>query len=453
MFKQRPVFSVLVWLWAVAQASAQPAAAGSSVDSEIAALREALQAQQAVINELQGQVTQLQGKLNEVEARHVAIVPPDTINIVQSPSEALPLPDPDASFRHKDWSFEVYGYIKVDAAYDTHRVLNGDFARYVMPETFGADNQLSITARQTRLGLKIDGPEWDDWSPAARIETDFYGDASASTPTLRLRLAYAQLEKEDWLIRAGQDWDALTVALPRTVNFATYANHGALWSRRPLVKAKWNHASDTGKLSVTGAIAQAVSADIDGGGQPDGSDSGVPNLEGAIAYTWNFDDDWSLMTALSGQWGREAFDQPFGGERVFDSYAGMFTTTLDWSDRAKLLGSVWCGANLASFNGGVGQSVNLRLGEPIRARGGWVQLQTYFWDDLNWNLAFGVDDPIDSDLNPGMRSYSLNASTSAFYQLTSYLTLAAEYSYMQTGYENRPNADNHRIQTSAIVEF
>lgn len=422
---------------------------------DIAALRDMLRAQQAIIEELQGQVQKLSSQLDTVESRHVAINPPEQINVVESAGDALPLPPPpvDASFRHHDWSFEVYGYIKVDAAYDTHCVFNGDFARYVLPEAVCNDNQLNITARQTRLGLKVLGPQWEGWTPGARIETDFYGDYTSSTPTLRLRLAYAEMEKDDWLIRAGQDWDALIVALPRTVIFATYANHGALWSRRPLIKAQWGQPLDDGKLTITGAVAQAVSADIDGRGQPDGSDSGVPNLEGALTYDWQINDEWSLLTGLSGQWGQAAFDQPFGGETVYDTYAGMFTAVIDWKEKAKLLGSFWYGANLGGFNGGIGQTVNLFKGRAIRARGGWVQLQTFPWEDFNWNLAFGIDDPLDSDLSPGMRDFSLNASTSIYYQLTPYLTLAAEYSFMQTGYSGLPTADNNRIQTAAIVEF
>ncbi|MBC2594979.1 hypothetical protein H5P28_11995 [Ruficoccus amylovorans] len=452
------LITLVTGLFLAADLSGETATAGATTDEEILALRQALQTQQAVINELQGQMAMLRSQLDNMENTRAAGTGESSIELPstatsQSASASVAKSSPDISFEHKGWAFEIYGYIKLDAAYDTQRVFNGDFARYVMPRTSGDDNQLSITARQTRLGLKIQGPEWESWTPGGRIEVDFYGDYNSSTPLPRLRLAYAQMENEEWLIRAGQDWDALSVVLPRTLNFATYANQGALWSRRPQVKAQWNNTHENGKLSITGAIAQAVSTDIDGGGQPDGSDSGVPNFEGAIAYTWNISDEWVLMTALSGQWGQVAIDQTSGTESVFDTYAGMFTATLDWNKQIKLLGSVWYGTNLGSFNGGIGQTINLTQDVPIRARGGWIQLQTFPWSDLNWNIAFGIDDPLDSDLSTGMRSINLNASTSIYYQLTSYLTLGIEYSYMQTGYMNQPDASNNRIQTSVIFEF
>ncbi|GHB98187.1 hypothetical protein [Cerasicoccus arenae] len=438
---------------------AEPMASG--ISGELAELRAMLKAQQEVIGELQQEVLGLRGELDNVRASYVAITPPQVMNIEQGANQQLPAPEPpppaslspDLSFKHRDWSFEVYGFVKLDASYDTHRVYNGDFVRYVYPEAGSDDNQLSITARETRLGLKINGPEWEGWHPSARIETDFYGNANSSTPALRMRLAYAQMERGDWQFRAGQDWDALTVALPRTVNCGSYAYQGALWSRRPLVKATWRKDTGGGELRVIGAIASAVSADIDGGGQPDGNDSGVPNCELTAVCDWRLAEDWTLTTALGGEWGQEAFDRPTGGESVYDSYAGMLTMVLNWKDRAKLMGAAWVGSDLGSFNGGIGQTVNLAKSESIKSRGGWIQLQTFPWEDFNWNMALGVDDPEDSDLSVGMRRFNVNASTSVFYKFTSYLTLAAEYSFLQTGYVGLPTANSNRIQTSVIVEF
>ncbi|MGE9294780.1 MAG: hypothetical protein ACQKBV_00615 [Puniceicoccales bacterium] len=441
-----------------AQVAAQEAA--PAWKQELDALRALVESQQATIGQLQSEVTTLRDELSRDAAAGspVTISPPagdSTSSIAVADPAKVPLPSPkpspEFSFTHEEWAFEVYGYVKIDAAYDTNHTHNGDFARYVLPGS--RDNQLSITARQTRLGLAVTGPDWDDWRPGARIETDFYGNASGSTPELRMRLAYAQMEKDGWLIRAGQDWDALTVELPKTVNFATYNNQGALWSRRPLIKAQWQGDAGPGEFKIIGAVASAVSGDLDGSGQLDGKDSGVPNLEATVVYELPLGNEWSALVALGGAYGQSAFDLPLGGEDVYNSSVGMLTGALEWTGHAKLMGSIWAGENIACFGGAVGQSVNLVKGTAIGARGGWVQLQTFPFERLNWNLAFGLDDPLDGDLNPGMRNYNLDASTSLYYQLTSYLTLAAEYSYLETGYKNAPNAMAHRIQTSAFVEF
>ncbi|WP_269542511.1 hypothetical protein [Cerasicoccus fimbriatus] len=425
---------------------------------EMAELRAMLKAQQQMIDELSQEVKSLRGELGSVREGYVAVEPPTNPSVEVAANEQLPPPepppvDPDLSFTHHDWQFEVYGFVKLDMAYDTHGVFNGDFVRYVYPEGPSSDSQLSFTARETRLGLKINGPQWDGWRTGARVETDFYGDYSSSTPTLRMRLAYAEMEKGPWLFRAGQDWDALTVALPRTVNCGAFAYQGALWSRRPLLKAQWQDAVGPGKLRVTSAIAGAISGDIDGGGTPDGKDSGVPNTELTIAYELDLAKDWTLTTAVGGMYGQEAFDNASGGETDYDTYVGMFTGVLNWKDRAKLLGAIWSGTDLGSFNGGVGQTVNLAKSTSVDAWGGWIQLQTFPWEDINWNIGAGIDNPRDADLSPGMRKFNTTATTSIFYKLTPYLTIAGEYSFLTTGYVGLPTADSQRFQGSVIVEF
>ncbi|WP_309382082.1 hypothetical protein [Cerasicoccus frondis] len=431
--------------------------AGESAD-ELAELRAMLEAQQKVIGELTQEVKSLKGELATVREGYVSVEPPTNPSAVVAANEQLAPPpvkplDPDLSFTHHDWRFEVYGFVKFDIAYDTHSVFNGDFVRYVYPEGPRSDSQLSLTARETRLGLKINGPQWDGWRTGARIETDFYGNYSSSTPALRMRLAYAEMEKGNWLFRAGQDWDAVTVALPRNVNCGSFAYQGAIWSRRPLLKAQWQDEVGPGNLKITGALASAVSGDIDGGGTPDGMDSGVPNTELAIAYDIDLAEDWTLTTAVSGMYGQEAFDTLGGGETDYDQYVGMFTGVLNWKNHAKLLGAVWSGTDLGSFNGGVGQTVNLAKGTSIDSWGGWVQLQTFPWEDINWNIGAGIDNPRDADLSPGMRKFNTTATTSIFYKLTPYLTIAGEYSYLTTGYVGLPTADSQRFQGSVIVEF
>ncbi len=464
------VLAMILFIASIALAM-KARAAESDLREEMEALRQMMLEQQQTIRSLSEEVASLKQQLSQEQAHTAAgptlrITPPQegepSLAANESPlDEHLPLeeaplkPEQESwlSFKHNDWSFEVYGYVMLDAAYDTQQTFNGDFARYVLPQSSSPDDQLSFTARQTRLGFNVRGPAFDDWKPGARIETDFYGDYSSNTPTLRLRLAYADLQNDNWHLTVGQDWDALVVALPKTVNFAVYYNQGALWSRRPQIKAEWTHPVGDGTLKLRGAVAGAESGDIDGGGQPDGDDSGVPNFEGTVAYEFPVQDDLKATVALGGAWGREAFHIGGGAEKNYDTAVGMFTGILDWKNKAKLLGSVWAGKNVAGFGGGIGQSVNLALMTPIASRGGWVQLQTFPADKWNWNVAFGLDDPVDSDLSPGMRSFNMDASTSLFYQVTSYLTLALEYSFLKTDYYRTQNVDSHRIQTSVALEF
>ena len=71
---------------------------------------------------------------------------------------------------------QLYGYTRMDIGYDTSRVFPGNYAVYVKSEgTYNDDNQLSMTANQTRLGLNLSGPEVEGTKTTGKIEMDFYG--------------------------------------------------------------------------------------------------------------------------------------------------------------------------------------------------------------------------------------------------------------------------------------
>ena len=136
------------------------------------------------------------------------------------------------------FNLDLYGYVKLDAAYDSQRTNNGDVAFYAKPESgTGDDDSFSMTAKQTRFGMKLEAPECQDWKSTGGIEMDFYGSGSDNAANPRIRLAYLQLERNDWTILAGQHYDAWNTVLPKTVNFATMGKHGSLWSRRPQIRA------------------------------------------------------------------------------------------------------------------------------------------------------------------------------------------------------------------------
>jgi len=87
---------------------------------------------------------------------------------------------------------KLYGYIKVDASYDQTASSNGNFVRWVgnydtdLGNTVGEDDgQFNVTARQTRLGVNIEGPGDDDLKTSARIEIDFYSGPAETSANLR----------------------------------------------------------------------------------------------------------------------------------------------------------------------------------------------------------------------------------------------------------------------------
>ncbi|MDR2849272.1 MAG: hypothetical protein LBW77_01835, partial [Verrucomicrobiota bacterium] len=116
-------------------------------------------------------------------------------------------------------SFKPYGWIKLDAAYDSHQTIAGDATLFVKPLTDGASHRdLTFGARESRFGTYIYAPEFNGFKVTGRLEGDWYGNfATADKYELRFRLAYFDVAWGDgWTARFGQDWDTYNTFHPLT---------------------------------------------------------------------------------------------------------------------------------------------------------------------------------------------------------------------------------------------
>jgi len=108
----------------------------------------------------------------------------------------------------QDTSFDLYGFIMMDAGYDTKQVdpLWYDVLRTTklpsFKDQFGADGNTYFSVRQTRFGVKTLTPT-DLGDFTTQFEWELFGvGADAGQTTIRLRHAYGQLGK----FGAGQTW-------------------------------------------------------------------------------------------------------------------------------------------------------------------------------------------------------------------------------------------------------
>jgi len=88
-------------------------------------------------------------------------------------------------------SVALYGYIKLDAAYDSSRISAGNFARWVESEQVRRnDDEFNITANQTRVGSRVSGEPSEALRYGGVVAADFYsGVAADNSPAPRFRLA------------------------------------------------------------------------------------------------------------------------------------------------------------------------------------------------------------------------------------------------------------------------
>ncbi|MCP4378295.1 MAG: hypothetical protein GY794_19235, partial [bacterium] len=140
------------------------------------------------------------------------------------------------------WStldIQLYGKIKLDAAYDSGRTNTGNFARWVNSgEKQRGDGQFNMTANETRLGLKFTGPTTKQLKTNGLVEIDFYGGGTETSPQPRLRHAYLNLEwpQQRLSVLAGQTWDVISPLNPGTLNYTVQWWGGNIGVRRPQVR-------------------------------------------------------------------------------------------------------------------------------------------------------------------------------------------------------------------------
>lgn len=359
-------------------------------------------------------------------------------------------------------TLKLYGYIKLDAAYDSQKTSSGDALFYVLPKVEGeSDNEFNMTARETRVGLELAGPDIEAVKTTGKIETDFYGGNTANSPNLRLRLAYLDVAMP-WgtAVRAGQDWDTFMTVIPKTVNIALMADTGALGLRRPQCRVTQElPLGGATKLVAKVAAARTIGEDIDGGMQDDGADAGYPSVQYNVCLETPLLTDAAAKFSVSGHWGNETVDSAVTNGVVTDdaqdyiTWSVIGTLFLPVHSKVALQGTIWQGENLDTYYGGVGQGINKTLQKGIGAKGGYIQLLTDLTDCLRWNLSFGRDDPDNRDLSAGNRSKNQTILTSVYYKITPAVTAAFEYYYMTTSYKDQSNASDNRFQGAMIYTF
>ena len=174
---------------------------------------------------------------------------------------------------------KIYGYLKLDASYDDSRTTPGNYVKWVDSESEMSgsvhpqknDGEFNMTANQSRLGMKVNGPDAGTFKMSGLVEVDFYG-GSASTMSspeprdenkakLMMRHAYmtfAHPENKLSLL-AGQTWDVVAPLNPDTLLYSVLWWSGNIGYRRPQIRiTKGIDLGNDTSLELQGAVARAL---------------------------------------------------------------------------------------------------------------------------------------------------------------------------------------------------
>jgi hypothetical protein len=192
--------------------------------------------------------------------------PAQAILTVAAPP-AVPAPrtmvqEPDASplsFRIGIADFTPFGFVDFTTVHRTTDVGSGITTNFAgIPYANTSAGQLSETrfsAQNSRFGLRVDSVV-SDTKVLGYLETDFLGNAASTlnvtsnAATLRMRLYFADLKRDNWEFLAGQSWSMLTPnrvgisPIPSDISYTMDMDiayqAGLVWARQPQVRVVYS---------------------------------------------------------------------------------------------------------------------------------------------------------------------------------------------------------------------
>ncbi len=301
---------------------------------------------------------------------------------------------------------EISGLILVNGFYDGAKFNNADVPQWVAAaqDTSGRPNsQIGGVLRQTRLGITVRPGKVLGGDLSGDLQLDFFGadegDANArlvSPP--RIRTANVRLDWPHFGVLLGQEKALVSQQSPvsfAAVGYPEFAGAGNLWAWIPQARVT----AETGGRLRVGIQAAALDPLWDPGAAYTasvvdlGERSGRPAVEGRGYLDWGSDENESTIG--------------FGAHRGWIATAGAGTIasqalTADFhvvfAAVVTVAGEAFTGQVLNGLgDGAISQDLG-PLGQPVRTRGGWAQLDVrpvFAWE---FGGGYGRDDPNDGDL-------------------------------------------------------
>ena len=342
---------------------------------------------------------------------------------------------------------------------------NLDFPSLVRGPGTGTGS-FGATLRQSQIGLEVFGPTWAGAKVSGSLQADFAGGFPSTwngvnSGIFRLRTASMRMDWKDTSIVAGQD-NAFFSPLSPT-SFASLAipalNYaGNLWAWTPQFRVEHRfELSGDQNILLQGGILDNLT-----GGFPPNEYFRVPGpgeLTRQPAY------------ALRTGWTRTAFGQPmtFGVagyysrqnwsyDHYVDGWSGMADWQIPLGSRVLFTGEFYRGEAIGGIGGDISQTVVFD-GDPnnpatpvkgLNAIGGWSQLKFKATHTLEFNAAFGLDNPTTSEVRGAVASqpYLFNpllvqnrgALVNFVFRPRSNLLFSGEYGHLRTAQLNDANS-------------
>jgi hypothetical protein len=325
-----------------------------------------------------------------------------------------------------------YGFVRFDAAYDDSA--DTDAIAVAAPYGDADESSVGFTAEVSRIGLKLDGPEFGaNGKLAGKVETDFFGE------DLRLRQAYIDLNFTSSSIRAGKTWDFWAPRNSSTLNFSALWYAGNIGDR--------NNALYGTIKPVDGLKIQAGLIDTDNG---DDRRAGFPAGAAFIGY-----DAGMFSVGIGGLIGQT---EPAGMDSQ-DVQAFTFGVTIKPVKMVTIVAEAYIGTNLYNYRSSLGGSPALT--PELDVTGGFAEVQIRPVDNWTFTFGGGLDDTDDityvatEEENPlaTVVDSNQNLFASVKYAFAKNFVVGLEYQMLETDYVDSTSSDSNRVQLVMLYKF
>jgi len=342
---------------------------------------------------------------------------------------------------------------------------NLDFPQFATPTQIpGTSGSFAGSLRQSQIGIEGFGPDIAGAHTGASLNFDFAG-GSADTSNgavmgiVRLRTGTVRLDWADTSIVAGQDslfFAPLSPTSLASLAVPALSYSGNLWVWTPQIRIEHRMAlSDESGLLFQAGIMDSLTGDSPNPEYrvpSEGEQSGQPGYAARVAWNHHaFGKD--VTVGVGGYYGR----QNWGFGRSVDGWVGTTDVTVPMGRFFDFSGEFYRGRAVGGFGGGIGQSVLFSGVETnpsttirgLDSMGGWAQLKFKPKANFEVNVAFGQDNPFNSELRsyPATAYYygpllsrNLTPFVNFIYRVRSNVLFSVEYRRLQT-YNLDSNSD------------
>jgi regulator of replication initiation timing len=292
---------------------------------------------------------------------------------------------------------------------------NTDFPQLAFPRgLLSSSGSFGASVRQSQIGIQAFGPTIAGARTSADIQLDFAGgfpqaQNGASFGIMRLRTGTIRFDWTHTSIVGGQDslfFAPLSPTSIATLAIPALAYSGNLWNWTPQVRVEHKFTlSDSSTFELQAGILDNLTGDpppsLYERSPSWGEYSGQPAYATRFSWTRSFHGQ-DLAIGAGGYYSR----QLWGFGRKVDGWAGTMDLKLPLGRMFEFSGQFYRGRAVGGIGGGLGESVlwNGSLSDPntqvhgAPSVGGWAQVKYRATPKLQFNGAFGQDNPFSSHL-------------------------------------------------------